>query len=293
MVTQVRIINLDILIKQNLMQAFLAFATLFLRKQVSANIDDVKHKLGFVFNENIIYIHRFNVGGLSEHAFTTHMIDALKKSMNIELTITEFDDAWNAMNARFFMFEHLLFQMANWNRKAGKRIILMGLINAKEMRFLKGELDRGQKKYSGVEYKMRGHGLIEICGIPLYTTSTEKKSAAELFEFIMEDLAFSEHYKMNTVIGVDRLFQPLPLSFSGKMAIQYIHHVSPQCVDPMLDLGVKQRYMTTRGIQKKAIKRSVPFIEWEDFEAELALGLKPDDLSDLECDNNSNFCSLS
>jgi hypothetical protein len=119
---------------------------------------------------------QFRLGFKREEEIIIEMISKVRESTGKQLTINEFNMAWNAMNPAFSEFASVLSEVVSEHHDDHK-MVFVSYTNPKDMRHLTAELDSNSVPYTREEASGE---INSICGIPLYLTYLAKKSKAEL-----------------------------------------------------------------------------------------------------------------
>lgn len=179
---KVRIVSLGEIVSQVQVKALLAFAKLINPENEKA----AQGVLGKILlgSDTLKDLSDFKQGVISEEEFTKKIIIRIKEATQVELTLEQFDTAWNAMNPAFSEFASLLEELLAWNR-GEQKIVLISYTNPKDMRHLKSELEAANIKHTVDE----NNELNSIEGMPLHLSYVAKTSKADLILQVIKQLA--------------------------------------------------------------------------------------------------------
>jgi len=246
---QIKIISLGEVITPNVMKTIQAFTDLIEKKRGTQL--ETNNSISTVIQQNMHLINNFKLGTLDEKEFTEQIINALKKVTTIELSIDEFNNAWNAMNPSFDQFQALLKQAIEYNKQPNQQVIFISFSNPKDIRNITNELEKNQQ-----QYKVVNDQLVEIGGIELHTTYAVKKNKAELIESIIKRLNSKSLSPLaNSMRNTLNLDQPIE---SEPVDIKYIRCIN-DVKDPILKADTDKK---NQEVEKKTEEFLVETILW-------------------------------
>lgn len=258
---QLRIISLGEIVTPHVMKTIQAFIALIAEKKkvanLAINLQEIGQSIGGVLERNKHLINNFKLGKLDEKDFTEQMIHELKKATTIEIDIHEFDDAWNAMNPKFEEFAALLKQAIEYHQK--QQIVFISFTNPKDIRHLIKELEKNKQ-----DYKVVNDQLIEIAGIPLYTTYAVNQNKTELIETTIKKFA-GKSLQSTLAKSMTNLLN-LEKDQASELDIKYIRCVN-NIQDPILKEDLDK---TNQAIEKKTAEFFVETILWMKQEQSLS-----------------------
>jgi glycerophosphoryl diester phosphodiesterase len=249
---QVRIISLGEIVVIDIIKTIQAFTGLIAKKKQAANPVEIGKVMGLFLQQNMKSINDFKLGSLNEIDFTQQMIDSLKKATDVELTVSEFDQAWNAMNPKLEQFEPLLKQTIEYNNLPKQQVIFISFTNPKDIKHLKSELEK-----SNIGYKIDNDQLVELGGIQLYTTYSSKKTKAELIETTIKKLNTKSSTKSSLANSMSNVLS-LEQVKETELEIKYIRSVN-SINDPILKDDLDK---TNHEVEIKAAGFFVDTILW-------------------------------
>lgn len=257
---QIKILSLGEIVTPDIRKTIQAFTDLIAKKKQAPNLADIGRSIGIVLQQNIKLIDDFK-RILNEADFTKKMIDSLKNATDIELTINEFDQAWNAMSPKLEQFETLLKQAIEYNNLPKQQVIFISFTNPKDIRHLVNELQK-----SNIEYKIEKDQLVEIGGIQLFTTYGSKQTKAELIETTIKKLNTKSPTQSALANSMSNLLSFEHAKEAESIDIKYI-----RCVNGINDPILKDCLdKTNEEVEKNAAGFFVDTILWKKDEATLS-----------------------
>lgn len=218
--SRVRILSLGEIVTQNQMKMMMEFARLINSADPQAAMIKLREILQDTETQNSL--DQFRLGFKREEEVIIEMISKIRVSTGVQLTIDEFNKAWNAMNPTYPEFASVLSEVVR-EHHGDHKIVFVSYTNPKDIRHLKTELDSNSVPYTRDE----GNGEINsICGIPLYLTYLTQKSKADLILQVMHQQTAPRLFANRD----NSFFEQIPVSPSEAPDIKYI-----QCIRGTVD----------------------------------------------------------
>jgi hypothetical protein len=209
---RVRILSLGEIVTQNQMKMMMELARLINSADPTAAMSQLKDILQNTETQHSL--DQFRLGFKREEEIIIEMISKIRESTGKQLSIDEFNMAWNAMNPTFSEFASVLSEIVREHHDDHK-MVFVSYTNPKDMRHLTTELDSNSVPYT----RDKASGEINsICGIPLYLTYLAKKSKADLILQVIHQQTASRSFSNRG----DSFFEQEPASPSEAPDIKYI-----------------------------------------------------------------------
>lgn len=259
MAKKLRIISLGDLVTQNHMEAINAFAKLINSKNPQISLKDAGAMVVQIVKDNLRIINELKIGNLTEKEFNAQMIEAIRSKTGVALTEEEFDGAWNAMNPRYDKYKAQLADAIAFNKAPNQELVIISYTNPKDIRYLIQNL-----KENRVPHKVSSDQiLLEIEGIPVYSSYARRMPKADLVQQVVKD-------KSPAIIQgpVTRsISDVLGLTQQESIDIKFILAEKPPIADPALR---EDDAKTLAAVKAKLKTLGVDIVSWNKQEQSLA-----------------------
>ena len=245
--TRVRIVSLGEVVTQNQMKTLNALATAINSENPRSAMGALGKILQHIDTQHSLDM--FKQGMKSEEDFTLEMIAKIKEETGVELSVDDFDKAWDAMNPDFADFSPVLLDILNQNLDSQK-IVFVSYTNVKDMKHLIKELDAHGMAYT--RDKINGE-LNSIGGVSLYLSYSEKKSKAEIILQIVKTM-MNASLITESALNEFTFFGKGDSSNDQPLDIKYVCS-TPGITDPvLLSLDEKNRVEVKEAIDSEEIE---------------------------------------
>jgi hypothetical protein len=256
-----RIISLGEIITPNIMKTIHAFTALIVNHKPDSNPAQVGAQVGGVLQTQKTLIDDLKHGAILEAQCVEQIISALEKATEVKLSLEEFYDAWNAMCPHFKEFEQFLRDAIEFNRKKNHSAAFISATNPIDIRFIVKQLAENK-----VAYQYENDQLLEIEGIPLFTTYSLQMPKAALIEHIVKLHLSKAGGRSALASSMDDVFK----STTTASDIKYIRGVN-KIDDPVLSVIKTELDQTNQDIEQKAASLQVEVVIWKKWEKQSLL----------------------
>lgn len=169
------IISLGEVVRPNHLRALPTFAKDIFGEASKENME----KCGKILGIKKDLLDSFKLGTATEEKFIEGMLEAIANTENAQrITKEQFLDAWKLTQPVYEEFKENLNKAIDWAKNKNNQLVFMSATNSLDMKALQKQLEIGK---IDVKIGTEGEGdIIEIDGIKLLKTNTEKKDKATL-----------------------------------------------------------------------------------------------------------------
>lgn len=138
------------------------------------------------------HVHQFKMGFIDDSTFDTRMIACIKEQLGIDLSISQFNQIWQAANPDFSEIETGLRQVdAEKLRRNGYDLEFVSYTNPKDMARLADEL-----KQHDQAYVLAKGQLIGLAGLRLSCSFLEQKTQLEMIQDIVSHTSYAHSMQL-------------------------------------------------------------------------------------------------